>query len=141
MDNERNLIWEAYSQVNEWGGDLDPANKAIDVLKYRLQELEGQSPRMIAKDIHVVVDSILHMGKAVSPEEVEQVLRSQVRDMSGLGGPFNDEGRQEQPMFDDETIRMVVLLLFDVLLDLTGTNFINSVINTIIVISLRRGFF
>ena len=108
MDNERNLIWEAYSQVNEWGGDLDPANKAIDVLKYRLQELEGQSPRMIAKDIHGVVDSILHMGKAVSPEEVEQVLRSQVRDMSGLGGPFNDEGRQEQPMFDDETIRMIM---------------------------------
>jgi hypothetical protein len=110
MNNPRedNLIFEAYQQLNEWGEDLDPANKAIDVLKYRLQELEGQGPRMIAKDIHGVVDHILHMGKAVSPEEVEQVLRSQVRDMSGLGVPFNDQGRQEQPMFDDETIKQIM---------------------------------
>ena len=66
-----NLIFEAYQQINEWGEDLDPANNPLDALKYRIAEMEGQNPRVTARYAREVVDEILHMGKAVSAEEVE----------------------------------------------------------------------
>ena len=105
---EDNLIFEAYQQLNEWGEDLDEANNPLDALKHRIAEMEGQNPRVTARYAREVVDQILHMGKAVSAEEVEQVLRSHIQDVSGLGGPFNDQGRQERPLFDEELIKFIM---------------------------------
>ena len=103
-----NLIFEAYQQINEWGGDLDPANNPLDALKHRIADNKGQNPRVTARYAREVVDQILHMGKAVSAEKVEQVLRSQIQDVSGLGGPFNAQGRQERPLFDEELIKYIM---------------------------------
>ena len=80
---ENDLIVEAYQQINEWGGDLDPANNPLDALKYRIAEMEGQNPRVTARYAREVVDQILHMGKAVSAEEVEAVLARKLERVCG----------------------------------------------------------
>ena len=105
---ENDLIAEAYQQINEWGEDLDPANNPLDALKYRIAEMEGQNPRVTARYAREVVDEILHMGKAVSAEEVEAVLRTEIRSAAGLGGEFNAQGRQERPLFDEELIKYIM---------------------------------
>tara|TARA_Y100000310_G_scaffold344569_1_gene458022 strand:+ start:1482 stop:1877 length:396 start_codon:yes stop_codon:yes gene_type:complete len=104
--HEDNLIFETYQQLYEWGGDLDPANNPLDALKYRIQEMEGQNPRVTARYAREVVDEILHMGKAVSAEEVEAVLRAQKAHERSADPRTGEWGYA--PLFDDELIQYIM---------------------------------
>lgn len=103
---ENDLIVEAYQQINEWGGDLDPANNPLDALKYRIAEMEGQNPRVTARYAREVVDQILHMGKAVSAEEVEAVLRAQ-KAHEKSGDPRTGKW-DYAPLFNDELVQYIM---------------------------------
>ena len=140
-DNEHNLIWESYQQVNEIGGggfnpsgrpeDIgtetydnpdDPAfnptgesekSQAIAALKLRLRMLKGQHPPVIVNDIRQVVDSMVHMANVVHPAEAEHILKTQVRDVAGFGGKIDAEGRQTTPLFTPEQIQTILTPLPD----------------------------